>query len=273
MIATVLCDNTPFGTLFGEWGLSVCIEYGNRRILLDTGASDLFAVNAEKLGIDLAGVDFGVLSHAHYDHGNGLAAFFEINGKAPFYIASRARENCYGDNAELGYHYIGLPPGTLDRYADRLRKVDGKTCISPGVTLLGHTTRGLERIGLREGLFVERDGVRQPDDFSHEVSLIFETGAGLVVFNSCSHAGAANILKEVGDAFPDQKIAALIGGFHLFRRTADQVTEFAREVRQTGIGYICTGHCTGDAAYEILERELGDAVHRLRCGLRMEWPE
>ncbi|MDO4867332.1 MAG: hypothetical protein Q4C10_12350 [Clostridia bacterium] len=44
---------------------------------MDTGASHLFAQNAECLGIDLNSVDTGVLSHAHYDHADGMTYFME----------------------------------------------------------------------------------------------------------------------------------------------------------------------------------------------------
>ena len=50
MQATVLTDNIASGELEGEWGLSIYIEYNGKNILLDTGASDLFAKNAKKLG-------------------------------------------------------------------------------------------------------------------------------------------------------------------------------------------------------------------------------
>ena len=76
MIATVLTDNIADGELQGEWGLSIYIEYQNRNILLDTGASDLFLKNAEKLGRKIEDVDYAVLSHAHYDHADGMDAFF-----------------------------------------------------------------------------------------------------------------------------------------------------------------------------------------------------
>ena len=53
MKATILIDNRTKGTLAAEWGLSVYVEYRGHRILLDTGASDRFAKNAQALGIDL----------------------------------------------------------------------------------------------------------------------------------------------------------------------------------------------------------------------------
>ena len=43
MKATVLIDNLTKDALKKEWGLAIYIEYGERRILLDTGASGAFA--------------------------------------------------------------------------------------------------------------------------------------------------------------------------------------------------------------------------------------
>ena len=51
MKATVLSDNIACGNIGGEWGLCIYIEYQGKKILLDTGSSDLFLKNAEKLGI------------------------------------------------------------------------------------------------------------------------------------------------------------------------------------------------------------------------------
>ena len=38
MKAIVLSDNITANGLSGEWGLSIYIEYGEKKILLDTGA-------------------------------------------------------------------------------------------------------------------------------------------------------------------------------------------------------------------------------------------
>ena len=64
---TVLVDNISRDDLGAEWGLSILIRADDKKILLDTGASGLFADNAKKLGISLADVDFGVLSHQGRD--------------------------------------------------------------------------------------------------------------------------------------------------------------------------------------------------------------
>ncbi len=274
MRAIVLSDNIENGELEGEWGLSVYIEYRGRKILLDTGASDLFAENAAKLGIDLADTDIAVLSHAHYDHANGMPRFFSLNERAKFHINSACRENCFSLHADENEpRYIGMPAGSLREFSDRIVKVSGKTEISEGVTLLPHTTPGLEKTGLREHLFVREGEDFIPDNFSHEQSLVFSTSEGLIIFNSCCHAGASNIIREVREAFPTEKTAALIGGFHLFNRTEEEVRAFAAEVKATGTGYICTGHCTGEAAYPILAEELGGILHRFRCGLEVVFPD
>ena len=174
MRATVVVDNRKSDALPGEWGLCIYIEYGERKLLLDTGASELFAENAEKLGLDLSAVDAAVLSHAHYDHGNGMEAFFRRNDHAPFYVGPTCAADCYAGRW-LFRRYIGIPPTVLSDYSRRIRYVREKTGIFPGVTLLPHSTPGLQQAGRREHMFRRVGGRWQPDDFSHEQSLVLET--------------------------------------------------------------------------------------------------
>ena len=96
MKATILIDNIADSPLKDEWGLCVYIEHEGKKILLDTGASYKFTENAKKLGIDLSEIDFAVLSHAHYDHSDGMEEFFNHNRKAKFYLKEQCKENCYG---------------------------------------------------------------------------------------------------------------------------------------------------------------------------------
>ena len=157
MKATILIDNRTKGTLAAEWGLSVYVEYRGHRILLDTGASDRFAKNAQALGIDLGAVEFGVLSHAHYDHADGMGAFFAGNAAAPFYIREGAEENCYGKRW-IFHKYIGIRRGFLKTYRDRIIYAEDGCQIVPGVSLLAHHTEGLEAYGEQNHLYIRQIG-------------------------------------------------------------------------------------------------------------------
>ncbi len=275
MKAIVLVDNNLPAESAGEtelrpeWGLSVYIEHEGQRILLDTGKSGNFARNAKCLGVDLEAVDFGVLSHAHYDHADGMADFFEINKKADFYLREGTRENCYGRKRYFG-KYIGICKGYLENYKDRIVYASGKAEIAQGVTLLPHSTVGLQKIGRYSKLYVKRGGLIRSDDFKHEQSLVIEEKEGLWIFSSCSHGGACNIIREVEKAFPGKKIYAMVGGLHLFRLGEAEVRRIACEIKQMGVEKIYTGHCTGDGALAVLKEELGDRVEAIFTGMCIE---
>ena len=265
MLAKVLIDNKTKESLLPEWGLSFYIEYEGHAILLDTGASEKFLRNADACGVDLTAVEFGVLSHAHYDHSDGMAAFFERNSKASFYLRKGARENCYGKK-EGKYRYNGIQRGVLRRFRERIVYVEGDYEIYPGVTLIPHKTAGLEKIAKKVDLYIRRGWRMRPDSFAHEQSLVFDTEKGLVIFSSCSHGGADNIIREVAMTCPGKPIYAILGGFHLYKSSEEEVRAFARRVRETGIQKIYTGHCTGEEAFEVLKEELGEQIEQLYSG-------
>ena len=249
--------------------MAVHIQYQGHNILLDAGTTHIFAENADSMGIDLDQVEFGVLSHAHFDHSDGLDAFFERNTDAKFYLRKSCQENCYSKKGGTELSYIGIKEGYLERFADRFAYVEDELEVIPGVTLLPHKTEGLDQVGEHAGMYVKIRGKFQPDAFDHEQSLVFDTDRGLVVFNSCSHGGADNIIREVQNRWPDKNILAYIGGLHLFRSSDEEVYAFAKRVKETGIQCIYTGHCTGEKQMEILKAELGDVIHELYTGLEI----
>lgn len=269
MIAKVLIDNITKNDLISEWGLSFYIEYEGHRFLLDTGASGSFAENAKKLGVNLEEIECGILSHAHYDHADGMPTFFAENKDAKFYLRKGTGENCYGKKNFFMYKYNGIAPGTLENYADRIEYVEGDHKLMDGVWLIPHKTVGLEKIAKRVHLYVKDHGKMFPDDFAHEQSLVFDTPKGMVIFNSCSHGGPDNIITEVSATFPEKEICAYVGGLHLYKSSEEEVRALADRIRETGITRIITGHCTGDEGFRILKEELGDVIVQMYTGMEI----
>ena len=264
---TVLIDNVAVEPLAAEWGLSILIQADDKTILLDTGASGLFSQNAETLGIDLTKVDTSVLSHAHYDHADGLDAFFSLNHSAPFLVREGSCENLFGIK-EGKLRYIGIRRGTLDRYGTRIRYVRGVYEICDGIYLVPHRKADYSAIALRNDLYTVDREERLPDEFSHEQSLVIETGRGLVVFNSCSHTGMTNILKDVSTFLGRSDVWAYVGGLHLYKMTDQELDELSAEIKSTSIAHIFTGHCTGDHAFSFLKERLGERIEQFSSGFR-----
>ena len=70
-----------------DWGFSAYIEFNNKKILFDAGNdSAFFQHNVEAAGIDLAGIDYAVISHRHDDHIKGLSYLFSVNPNVPVYV-------------------------------------------------------------------------------------------------------------------------------------------------------------------------------------------
>lgn len=209
---TVLMENTAREGLEAEHGLSFFLEYRGRRFLLDAGSSGRFADNAQKLGVDLDGVELAALSHGHYDHADGLRAFFALNDRAPVYIRPQAGEAYYSKSGGSP-RFVGIHREIWEGFRDRFVPVDGLYPLCPGAWLAPETVRG-GPFASREPNLLRKVGEDRflPDDFSHEQSMVLETGRGLVVLNSCCHGGVVNIVKGVLDQFPGQRVYALLGG-------------------------------------------------------------
>lgn len=273
MKITVLAENQSTGNLGHEHGLSLFIEYNNQQYLLDTGASDLYQQNAAMLGLDLSKVDAAILSHGHFDHSGGFGSFVEMNSTAPIYMRENAAGKIYAKEFFIT-QYIGIPKEVIMKAGSRFVYVSEDTEIAPGVFLIGHHTPDLAKRGKLMHMYYKNDSRLMADDFSHEQTLVFDTENGLVLFNSCSHGGVDLIIQEVQKIFPDKKIRAMIGGFHLMgllgansmRDSREEVAALGKRLMALQVEDIYTCHCTGLPAYKILKNVMKDQLHEIHGG-------
>ncbi len=253
MKITVLAENTSKKENIGcEHGLSLLIETEKHIILFDMGQSELFAENAEKLGIDLGNVDIAVLSHGHYDHGGGLKKFLELNSKAPVFINRYAFEPHF--NAEK--KYIGLD--TELQYSERLVFTDEEYLIDKGLTLFSCYELSKRSDAPSAGLYEMKNGVYIPDDFRHEHYLLIEENDKRILISGCSHKGIMSITEEFQ---PD----ILVGGFHFMKITSkDIVSAYAQQLNLFPTEFY-TCHCTGREQFCIMQPFMNN-LHYISSG-------
>ena len=256
---TVLSDNRSCDdSLETEHGLSVLLETDHHRILMDTGASDVFIRNAEKMGIDLSTVDYVFISHGHSDHAGGLKHFMEINNKAIIIVSPHAVSGKFFSKRRY-FHSITTEWPEIPQ--ERLLTIGQSESIDDNIFILAHIPQVHPMPEGNQHLFVENtDGSYENNDFRHELALY----TGGLLFTGCAHSGLENILAAC--PFP---VNTVVGGFHLLdnHESEDKLSELAnRLMKAYPQTQFYTSHCTGDAVFSTLHQVMGDKIHAFSCG-------
>lgn len=269
MRITVLVENTSVSEVYGhKHGLSLYIEAASHKILFDLGSDDLFAVNAEKMGIDLGEVDTVVISHGHDDHGGALERFFELNHTAKVYIQENAFGAYYQATFEKLKKYIGLNQELKD--SDRIVLLNGECRIDEHISLFSKVPLRYPVPRTNSSLYVKKREGYLHDDFSHEQNMLVKEEGRVYLFAGCAHNGIMNIL-ECAEQVGGKSVDAVFGGFHLYNQETQEyesesfialISQLLR--KKTTIFYTC--HCTGEKAYGQLKEILHDQMHYIRAG-------
>lgn len=265
MKITVLADNRKFDdTLESEHGLCIYLETENYKCLLDTGASDVFITNAEKLGIDLNEVDFVFISHGHADHIGGLPEFLTVNVKAKIVLSENAINQSFFSTRN-GLHPINID-FDFSPYTERFVFVDSEMVIRDEIRVFSATENKYPLPKANAALFKQRGNGLVSDDFNHELVISFGTD-NLFVYTGCAHRGLLNILSSILLS-PTKKIGTVMGGFHLSDSNATQRFETEAEIENIGSELkkiypdtlFITGHCSGENAFKLLKTKLGEHI-------------
>ena len=275
MKITVLVENTGPSELKIEHGLSLYIEFNDKKYLLDAGPSDSFFKNAHALSIDLDRVDKAVLSHGHYDHGDGFMVFLNQYKDKVVYGAKNIFDDYYSGSGG-SVHYIGLS-SKLKQMKNRFNTISKDTKIDEKIYLILDDVSNTKEIGVQKKLYKKVDDVLQPDNFDHELSLVFDTPKGLVICNSCSHAGLESIVDNIKKRL-NKPVYAYVGGLHMkstknhietLSFTEEQIQNLCIFIKKN-IQYVLTGHCTGNVSYDLLKKYLKDRIDFLTTGKTIE---
>lgn len=235
MRVSVLSDNHAGTFTWAEHGLSYLIESDEKKILFDTGQSDLFLKNARIMNINMESIDMIILSHGHFDHGNGLSYLSGRNLLChPGCFVKRYRKT---DNK-----YIGLI-NTRDELSSIFNLITsaGPYKISDKMYFLGEIPR-LTDFESQITSFVFEDGT--PDFVKDDSALAIVLPEGLFVITGCGHAGIVNTLEHARKITGINKISGIMGGFHL-KEVDRQLKETTRYFKKNKIKHILPSHCTG----------------------------
>ena len=265
------------GLCCANHGLSLVVRAftGQREhvVLFDAGPVD-YAVehNGSRLGIDFGAIEAVVLSHGHWDHAGGLLKAYELmrtaapQRRAPIYLhpgmfAERAMRTPDG----------GILPVAQVPTCEELTQAGAAPNVTDAPQLLLDDTFYVSgeiprltsyEVGLVNQVRRTANGDWEPDPLIMDERFLAVSvkGKGVIVFTACSHAGVVNVLTHARDCLPDQKLYAVMGGFHLSGETEHCIPETVRDIAGFGLSVIAPGHCTGWRALNKLVQTVGEDV-------------
>ena len=218
------------------------------QILMDTANSSLpLFNNLEALGHQPGEADALVVTHGHPDHYGGLLEYLERLGPGlPVYL----HEDAYFPKILI------TPRGRIGPW-----KLERGELLGRGVEL--HENRGpslVQDLALLTGTVETTTPYETPlpgakrvvndaeehDTFTDEQALVMHVkDKGLVVIGGCCHPGVVNMVKYAQKLTGVNKVAAILGGFHLTVGGENLIKETIQGLKELNPGIILAGHCTG----------------------------
>lgn len=253
MKLTVLVDNNTYIDQYylAEPALSFLIEDEGKTVLFDTGYSDVFIRNAEKMNIDLNQIDYLVFSHGHNDHTGGVKHLFDINKDIEVI--------CHSD-CDVDKQYEGLDVGMpikLNKFPKKfnVKKTDKEKWLTNNLLYLGQIDRTVQPLRMLEN-----------DHLYDDTALVYKGKDGLFVMTGCSHSGICNIIEQAKRLTGVNNIAGVIGGFHLLNNL-EQTNEVCEYFKGNDIKDCWPCHCT-DLSAKIALSKVSE-VHEVGVSLTL----
>lgn len=231
----VLSSNyTEIAGVSAEHGLSLAIFTNGKKIVFDTGQSNLFFKNSQMIGIDIQNPDAVVISHNHYDHTGGLGS--GIYADVLFYPEDFGKD-CFR-KLKNGSKSINSP--FLKSFLDSVAKKH--VCVKETCD----TDFGKIIITSSVTEFYE-DSAFTKQYFMNELSLV----VAKTLFVGCSHTGLFKIIETALSS--GLKIESVVGGFHTKNMSDEAIHSIAEKLKDYKIKRVYPFHCSGFALNEKLK--------------------
>lgn len=277
LILTVVVDNSAMIDRYflAEPALSIFLDCGETKVLFDTGYSDIFLKNAEKMGIDLQDLDYVVLSHGHVDHTGGLMPLvfrhFEatIEGRPHRLPTIVAHPSCFFPRPIGPLANAGSPVSE-----DELRRqfpvqlTRSPLWLADDLVFLGEIPRTEVLPAKKDRLIITPSGT-EADHLPDDSALVYRSATGLVIITGCSHAGISNIIRYAQEVCKTNEIRDVIGGFHLYDADPAEIGRTAALFAALKPAALHPCHCTGLSACMALAQVA--PVKETGVGLRLEY--
>jgi len=270
---TILVDDIAYGNLRSEHGLSIWVEYGNRRILFDTGPNDAVLENAKLLGVNLKQTDAIVLSHGHYDHTGGLETVLNVAPNATIYLHPAAIKPKFSQKNGQA-RAIGMSNSTknlIGALAEKGKVVWTRkpTQVFPGLFVTGLIPRNSDFEDVGGAFFIDKN-CHRPDLLPDDQALVLNLPAGTVVILGCAHAGVVNTLNYAAKLSGEDRIYTVIGGMHLLNASRKRINYTIDAFRQYNIQRMGPAHCTGSKAAEKFKSAFPDQCSICSVGTKTD---
>jgi 7,8-dihydropterin-6-yl-methyl-4-(beta-D-ribofuranosyl)aminobenzene 5'-phosphate synthase len=270
---SILVDNKAKTDLIKEHGFSIWIEVSDHIILFDTGQGQTLIHNSASLGCDLSLADALILSHGHYDHTGGVPYVLKHNPSIKIYCHSHVVHTRYviRDGAvpkdismpQMAKSAIlGLPTGQVCWIAHPER-------IYPNIGLSGHIPQSHPLENTSGPFYLYPEGTRQ-DTLEDDMAMWIQSDRGLVIITGCCHSGLINTVNHIRRISGQEKISAIIGGFHLAHASLQRLETTCHALKEWNVDTIIPCHCTGDEAAAFMQKELVGKVVQGHAGLIWE---
>ncbi len=254
----VLNDNRKNAEFESEHGFSLLIKVNGKSILFDSGETNVFINNAKLLSIDLNEITDIVLSHGDYDHANGLK-HLQLKNKVCLYAHPSIFDVRISKRRGV---YAGINQ-TKENLQEKYNLILAKnsTKIDNEIFFLGE----IERLNALEINLPMLD--ENGKDFLHidDSGLAIKTEKGLVIISGCAHSGICNTINHAIKVCDDNRIYAVIGGFHLKDQNEklEYTINFLNDIKCENT-YLA--HCTSDKCIAEFKKRLNGVTHVVKAG-------